>query len=379
MSDITELPNHVDRADRIDLRSDTVTKPCAAMREAMARAAVGDDVYGEDPTVNHLQEHVAELLGKEAALFVPSGCMANQIAINIHTRPGDEILVGNNAHNWLFESGAAPMLSGVQVTVLPGDGRFTGTAVRAAYKPDNHHMAPTTLIAVENTHNMGGGLVWDEVALRDVISTAGEFGLATHLDGARLWNAAIATGRSMVDLAAGFDTVSVCLSKGLGAPVGSLLCGTQELVHRAHRVRKIFGGAMRQAGILAAAGLYAIEHNHRRMAVDHENAARLAAGIEAISGLDVDKTAVHTNIVMVNIVDTGHHPAVTAPVLAELCKTRGLDIVPINLRRLRLVTHLDVDADQCDRAVEILAAAVIEVVHTAKWTERSRTQPGWNR
>lgn len=341
----------------IDLRSDTVTKPTQAMRRAMAEADVGDDVYGEDPTVNLLQERVAELLGKEAALFVPSGTMANQIGIKVHTQPGDEILVGQNAHNWLFEAGAAAVISSVQVTLLPGDGRFAADAIRAAYKANNYHLPPTTMVSVENTHNMGGGVVWDLDEVRKVVSVARELGLATHLDGARLWNAAAATGVPERELAAGFDTVSVCLSKGLGAPVGSLLCGSRGLMHRAHRVRKLLGGGMRQAGILAAAGLHAIEHHRARLAEDHENAAFLAAALGEIPGLTVDRSSVHTNIVMVDI-DTDRLGS--AALLAQHAKERGLLFNPFSAKRIRLVTHLDVDREACGRAVDILAALAHE-------------------
>src|SRR6266567_4620988 len=260
----------------IDLRSDTVTKPTPGMREAMARAEVGDDVYGEDPTVNRLQERVAELLGVEAALYVPSGSMANQIALAVNTRHGDDVIIGEGGHNWLYESGAGAALSGCQFTFAGSGGLFTGDDVRRAAKPDNHHHAPTRLVCIENTHNRAGGRIWPEADVRGVLDAARALGLRAHLDGARLWNVAVATGRRERDLAAGFDTISVCLSKGLGAPVGSLICGSKDDMWRAHRFRKMFGGAMRQAGILAAAGLYALEHQRARLADDHANARRLA-------------------------------------------------------------------------------------------------------
>jgi threonine aldolase len=344
----------------IDLRSDTVTRPTPAMRRAMAEAEVGDDVYGEDPTVNALQERVAALLGTEAALFVPSGSMANQIAIKVHTQPGDGVLVGGSAHNWMFEAGAAGAISSVQVEVLAGDGRFDAAAVRAAYKPDNHMNAPTRMVSVENTHNMGGGLVWDQDAVRSVVACARELGLATHLDGARLWNAAVATGLPESTLAQGFDTVSVCLSKGLGAPVGSLICGSRALVHKAHRFRKMLGGGMRQAGILAAGGLHAVEHHRARLAEDHANAAFLAAELSRVPGLAIDRGSVHTNIVMVDLVtaDGGDAPAGgnDARALAGRAAEHGLLFHGLSARRMRLVTHLDVDRAACTRAVEILAA-----------------------
>src|SRR4051812_26646987 len=272
----------------VDLRSDTVTKPSPAMREAMAKAAVGDDVYGEDPTVNALQERVAALLGKEAALYVPSGTMANQIALSIHTRPGDEVLVSQGAHCMVFESGAAGALSGVQFNVI-GDkrGRFSAADVDANVSPDNHHFAPTTLVAVENTHNRGGGAICDQRELLAIAAVAKKRGLAYHLDGARIWNAHVATGMALAELAAPFDTVSVCLSKGLGAPVGSLRGGPKPLVHRAPRRRKMLGGGMRQAGIIAAAGLYALEHHLARLADDHANARRFAEPLARLPGIDL--------------------------------------------------------------------------------------------
>jgi threonine aldolase len=330
----------------IDLRSDTVTRPGAAMRRAMAEAAVGDDVYGEDPTVNRLEEVVADLLGTEKALFVPSGCMANQIAIQAHTRPGDDVLVGRGAHSFLYESGAASAYGGVQLTVLDGDGRFTAEQVEAAWKPDNHHMPPTRLVMVENTHNMGGGLLWAREALSAVQATGRRLGLALHLDGARLWNAAVVSGQSERELAAGFDSAAVCLSKGLGAPVGSLVAGSKDFVHRCHRLRKMMGGAMRQAGILAAAGLYALEHHRARLAEDHANAAFLAAELAGVPGLSV--AAGDSNIVMVDVAD--------ATGMMNRARAAGLLFGAISPRRFRLVTHLDVDRAACARAVEILAS-----------------------
>ncbi|HWM87075.1 MAG TPA: low-specificity L-threonine aldolase [Kofleriaceae bacterium] len=338
----------------IDLRSDTVTRPTAAMRRAMAEAEVGDDVYGEDPTVNRLEQRVAELLGTEAALFVPSGSMANQIAIQIHTRPGDEVLIGRGSHSFLYESGAASAYGGVQLTVLDGDGRFTAAGVRAAHKPDNHHHPPTRLVMIENTHNMGGGLLWDREEVGQVQAAARELGLALHLDGARLWNAAAAAGRSERELAAGFDSVSVCLSKGLGAPVGSLVAGSRERIQRAHRVRKMMGGGMRQAGILAAAGLYALDQHRARLVEDHENAAFLAGRIADLRGLAVDAGRVDTNIVMVDM-EPGLGPAAE---LTQRARARGLFFGAVAPQRIRLVTHLDVDRAACEAAVDILRGLV---------------------
>lgn len=323
------------------------------MREAMARAEVGDDVYGEDPSINELEAMTAEIVGMEAAIFVPSGTMANQIAIKVHTQPGDEILVGQNAHNWLFESGGAGAIAGVQVTLLPGDGRFSGDDVRAAYKGGDHNRPPTTMVSVENTHNMAGGVCWDADQVRGVLDTARALGLACHLDGARLWNAAVFAGRPERELCAGFDTVSVCLSKGLGAPVGSLLCGSRALVHRAHRMRKMLGGGMRQAGILAAAGSFALRENRARLAEDHANAAALARTLAAEPWFAVDLAAVHTNIVMVDIAEPARD-RLSAPALVRRAAERGVLASAFSDTRLRLVTHLDVDAAACERAARVL-------------------------
>lgn len=341
-------------SDIIDLRSDTVTRPGAEMRRAMAEAEVGDDVFGEDPTVNALQARVAEILGKEAGLFVPSGSMANQIAIAVHTHHGDEILVGRDAHSWLFESGATAALAGVQPCIVGTDGRFTADEVRAAFKPDNHHHAPTSLVMLENTHNMGGGLVWEQAEVRAVLGATRDLGLATHLDGARLWNVVAKTGTSAKELADGFDTVSVCLSKGLGAPIGSVLVGSRGQIHRAHRIRKMMGGGMRQAGILAAAGLYALDHNRDRLVEDHENATYLAGAIDGIAGFRVDLAGVHTNIVMVEV--AAEHG--DASRIEERARQRGLLFVSLGSRRFRLVTHMDVDRGACERAVAILTESI---------------------
>ncbi len=330
----------------IDLRSDTVTRPTPGMREAMARAEVGDDVFGEDPTVNRLQARVAELLGMHSALYVPSGTMANQICLKILTEPGDDVIVGEGAHNWLYETGAGGALAGVQFTLVGKGGLYSGDDVRAAYKPDTHVSPPTSLVCIENTHNRGGGKVWPAPAAAGVQAAARDLGLRLHLDGARLWNAAAASGRAEKDLAAGFDTVSVCLSKGLGAPVGSLVaCSTEKLHWKAHRVRKMYGGGMRQAGILAAGGLYALEHHRARLHEDHANARRLA------ELLDVDPATVETNIVMVDLATDA------APVVAR-AKDEGVLTYAIAPRRIRLVTHLDVDRQACERAAEVLRRAM---------------------
>lgn len=327
------------------------------MRRAMAEADVGDDVYGEDPSINALQERVASLVGTESALFVPSGTMANQIAIKVHTQPGDDILVGHDAHNWLFETGGAAAISGVQVTVLPGDGQFSPDDVRAARKPDDHHSPPTRLVSVENTHNMAGGVVWSQDALDRIVETSKELDLALHLDGARLCNAAVALNSPEHRITRGFDTISVCLSKGLGAPVGSLLCGSCSLIRRAHRVRKMLGGGMRQAGILAAAGLYALEHNRPRLSDDHEHARFLAQAASQVDGLTVDVDRVHTNIVMIDV-DNREYPTLSAAAIADVAANAGVLFHAMSDTRIRLVTHLDVDRAACERAADEIARSV---------------------
>ncbi len=336
----------------IDLRSDTVTQPTAAMRAAMAAAEVGDDVYGEDPTVRRLEETVAELLGTEAALFVPSGTMANQISLRALTRPGEEVMIGKDAHCWLHESGALAALAGVQTQQLPGDGRFDAQAVRDGYKPSISYLAPTTVVAVENTCNMGGGAVWPRAQIDEVLAATRTLGMSAHLDGARLWNAAVATGLSERALAAGFDTVSVCLSKGLGAPAGSMVAGARDVVTRCHRFRKMYGGGMRQSGILAAAGLHALAHHRARLPEDHANARLLAELIAGEPGLEVDPERIETNIVMIEVA-----PPRSAQALVAACGERGVRISAITPRRLRLVAHLDVDRAACEKAADVLRKA----------------------
>jgi len=325
----------------IDLRSDTVTRPSAAMRAAMAAAEVGDDVYGEDPTVNALQTVAARRVGKEAALFVPSGTMANQAAIRALTRHGDLVLASEGAHILRYESGAAAALSGVQVATIGRAGLFDADDVRAAITPADHHNPPTTLLAVENTQNASGGRVFPLSTLTEVAHVAREHGLRLHLDGARVFNAEVATGVAAATWAAPFDTVAFCLSKGLGAPIGSLVCGTAETVDRLHRIRKMLGGGMRQAGIVAAAGLYALEHNVPRLAQDHAHAQRLACGLQEL-GLVVDPFP-ETNIVVF-----------AAPGRARLgsaLRASGVLVNQLAAGRFRAVTHLDVATDDIEDAL----------------------------
>ncbi len=340
----------------IDLRSDTVTKPGPAMREAMARAEVGDDVYGEDPTVHALEERVAALLGKEAALFVTSGSMGNQLAIAVQTRPGDEVIVGEGAHPVFYEAGASPVLSGVQFAVAGHGGLFTAEEMLEAVKPRAYYTPRTSLVGVENTHNRAGGRVFPQRDAVAIAERAHELGLHVHLDGARLWNAAAATGLAERELAAPFDTVSVCFSKGLGAPVGSAFVSTRENVELARRFRKMWGGGMRQAGILAAGALFALEHHRARLGTDHEHARLFAESLAGKVGLRATPSAVETNIVNV---DT----SVPADVVSKAARQLGLLISASGPNRLRAVTHLDVTRDDVVSAAHILARAASEAVH----------------
>jgi threonine aldolase len=333
-----------------DLRSDTVTRPSPGMRAAMAAAEVGDDVLGDDPTVIRLQERSAELLGQEAALFVPSGTMANQTALKVHCEPGDDVLACDGAHLMWYEAGAAGAIAGVQIRSIGRAGRFSAEDVSTAYQAGGPTQPPTRLMCVENTHNRAGGVVWPLANLTDVVATARRLGMRLHLDGARLLNAAAALGEAPRALAGGFDTVSMCFSKGLGAPVGSVLAGSRVAIARALRFRRMLGGGMRQAGVLAAAALWALDHNVERLAEDHANARWLAERLAVVPGLIVDQ-APPSNIVMVDL-----GPALpAAKELSARLATRGVLCLPFGERRLRLVTHLDVDRATCARAADELA------------------------
>jgi threonine aldolase len=323
------------------------------MRAAVAAAEVGDDVLGDDPTVIRLQERAAELLGQETALFVPSGTMANQTALKVHCEPGDDVLACDGAHLMWYESGAAGAIAGVQIRSIGRAGRFSAEDVAAAYQAGSPTLPSTRLVCVENTHNRAGGVVWPRREIDDVVETARRLGMRLHLDGARLLNAAVAVGEPAAALARGFDTVSMCFSKGLGAPVGSVLAGSRPLIARALRFRRMLGGAMRQAGVLAAAALWALDHNVARLAEDHANARWLAERLAAAPGLVVD-AAPPSNIVMV---DLGPTLPAAREIVARLA-ARGVLCLPFGERRLRLVTHLDVDRAACARAAEELAAAV---------------------
>lgn len=332
---------------RIDLRSDTVTVPTPAMRAAMLAAEVGDDVYGEDPTVIALQDRVAADLGFEAALFVPSGTQANLIALLCHCTRGDEYIVGMDAHTYRYEGGGAAVLGSIQPQPLSqqADGTMPIDAIEAAIKPDDPHYARTRLLALENTWH---GRVLPAGYLSEARALCDRRGLALHLDGARLFNAAVATGVPARDIAGHFDSVSVCLSKGLGAPVGSVLAGTRALVDQGRRWRKMLGGGWRQAGGLAAAGLHALDHHVARLAVDHDNAARLAGGLQQVAGITVDGP--HTNMVFV------HCPPARRVALTAHLRDAGIVVAGGYGGTLRLVTHLDVDHDDIDRVVDAFAA-----------------------
>lgn len=341
--------------DVIDLRSDTVTLPSPGMREAMARARVGDDQFGEDPTVNELQDRVARLLGKEAALWLPTGTMANQVALRALTRPGDDVIVSQESHAVWHETGASAANAGVQFTAIGTGGLFSPDEFRAALKPAGHIIyPPTTLVEIENTHNRGGGVVFPQEDASLVCEAARSAGVASYLDGARLWNAAVASGRSPAECAGPFDLVSVALSKGLGAPGGSVLAGSRDVIGSCVRYRRMLGGAMRQAGHFAAAGLYALDHNLTRLAEDHANARLIADSLAATGSTTIDLERVQTNILVFGLAEG----APDAATVVARAKDLGVLLFAFGPRTVRLVTHLDVSRDQCQRAAEILVGIV---------------------
>ncbi len=340
---------------RIDLYSDTQTRPSRPMREAMANAEVGDEQRNEDPTVRELCAMVAELLGKDAALFLPSGTMCNEIAYRTHTQPGDEIILHETSHSLHFEGGAPAALSGVMLRTLPGErGMFTAEQVRGAIRGDGPHFQRSRLVSVENTTNLGGGAVWSVDELDDISKVAHEHGLSTHMDGARLMNAVIASGVPASAFARGYDSAWIDMSKGLGAPVGGVLAGSHEFIAEALRHKHQFGGAMRQAGIIAAAGVYALKHNVERLADDHDNAKRFARLISRIDGIGIDPDAIETNIVYFDVTGTG----LTAPQVSERLLEHGVRIGSMDERLMRAVTHLDVDMAGVEEAAEALRAVV---------------------
>jgi threonine aldolase len=332
----------------VDLRSDTVTRPTAGMRAAIAAAEVGDDVLGDDPTVLALQERAAGLLGMPAALYVPSGTMANQLAIRSVCEPGDELICDDTTHSYNYETGATAALSGVSIRPLLGQrGVFTAAQLEAAIRPDNAHFPRSRMVIIENTNNRGGGRCWPMGDVAAVCDAAKSANLHRHLDGARLMNACVAGGRKPTDFTRHFDSVSMCFSKGLGAPVGSILAGTRDFIARAHRFRKMFGGGLRQAGLLAAAAIYALDHHVERLAEDHANARRLANGLADIPGLVLDPATVETNIVLF---DVEPRLGTAADFVARLAG-RGVLMLAAGPQRVRAVTHLDVQAEAIDRAV----------------------------
>ena len=340
---------------RIDLRSDTVTLPTSEMRRAMAEAEVGDDVYGEDPTIGRLEEMAAARLGKEAGLFLPSGTMANQVAVMTHCARGDEVLVEAEAHVYFYEPAAIAVLSGAQPRPIPGhEGVLEVAAIAAALRPPNIHFPRTALLCLENTHNRSGGRVFPLEKLRAACDFAHGHDIAVHLDGARIFNAATATGTPAQEIAAGADSVMFCLSKGLACPVGSVLCGTRSFIERARRNRKILGGGMRQAGILAAAGIVALETMVDRLAEDHANARRLAAGLAAVAGLEVDPAAVETNMVVARV----SAPGLTAAGAAQRITAAGVLVNATGPQTMRFVTHKDVSAPDIDEALGRIARAL---------------------
>lgn len=341
--------NHPTSNTVIDLRSDTLTLPTPAMRQAMATAEVGDDVFGEDPTIRRLEQTVAQYLGKEAGLFMPSGTMANQVALRTHTEPGDEVFLEASSHVYFYEVGAPAALSGLMCRCLTGQrGMFTAQQLAEALHPANIHFPRSRLVSVENTSNRGGGSIWPFEQLKAVADLTHEQGLKLHMDGARLWNASVAAGIPEKQYASLCDSVSVCFSKGLGAPVGSMLVGTVEFIERARRFRKMFGGGMRQAGILAAAALHAFQHHRERLAEDHAHAQLLAQCLSQLPGVRLNLKEVETNIL---IFDTPTHPAGD---LVHCLEKAGVRMMAIGPNRIRAVTNLNVTRTDIATACQIL-------------------------
>lgn len=344
----------------IDLRSDTITLPSPGMRQAMAQAPVGDDQFGEDPSVNLLQERMAALTGKEAALWLPTGTMSNQVALRTLTRPGDDVIVSRECHAVWHETGGSAANAGVQFTEIGANGVFTTDQCIAAIKPPGHIIyPPTTLVQIENTHNRAGGLIVPQEEIVAICAAAADRAIATYLDGARLWNASVASGRSLAELAAPFDLASVALSKGLGAPGGSVLAGSKEMIGRCVRHRRMLGGAMRQVGIFAAAAMYAIDHHIEQLAVDHANARRIADRLSTSDRIAIDMSTVQTNILVFDLADG----APDAQTLVARARERGVLIFAFGPRTVRAVTHRDVTTQECERGAEIL----LEIVESREW------------
>ncbi len=342
----------------IDLRSDTVTKPTDAMREAMARAEVGDDVYGEDPTARRLQERAAEMLGKDAALFVPSGTMGNQIAVRLHTQPGQEVIIEERSHMFNLEMAGMTVISGALAhPVRCPDGMMDWDSIEAAIRPRSPYFAQTGLVVVENTQNHAGGTVMSCERMEEIAERAHATGLPVHLDGARIFNAAIKLKRDVAEIASLFDSVMFCLSKGLGAPVGSMIVGSREFIDRAVPVRRMLGGGMRQVGVLAAAGLVALENMTTRLEEDHANAQLLAKGLAEMPRVKIDPERVQTNILVFGIADTGQ----TTAEFSMKLKQRGVLANGINAREMRMVTHKDVSRSDCETALGAIREALPEI------------------
>jgi len=337
----------------VDLRSDTVTCPSDGMRRAMAEAVVGDDVFGEDPTTKKLEEIVADLLGKESALFIPSGMMGNQLGIYTQTRPGDEVIVEHKSHIFNYESGAASSLCGVTLHVIDGkDGRFSEEQFLSSLRHGHYWESKSVLLCLENTLNLAGGRLYPITELTALANCAHEHGLSCHLDGARLWNASIATNLPLKQYATPFDTVTVCLSKGLGAPVGSVFAGTHQSIQRAHRRRKELGAGMRQSGVLAAAGIYAIEHHLPDLQQDHLHAQRLAMGLQSLSGLHVPIP--ETNIVMIHVINE----AITSDDLVNQIHVLNTAMISVNSKTIRAIVHRDISSNDIDEAIAAVKEAV---------------------
>lgn len=337
----------------IDLRSDTITQPTPAMRQAIVQAEVGDDVFGDDPTVNALESYVAALLGKEAAVYMPSGTMTNQVALRVHTEPGDEIILESEAHIYYYEGGAPAALSGVMCRLVKGDrGIFTAADLEQVLRPADPHFPCTKLVCLENTHNRGGGRIYPLSEIAAIAQVCQTHQLKLHLDGARLWNACAATGIAPADYAQPFETISVCFSKGLGAPVGSALVGSHQSIQRARRFRKLFGGSMRQAGLMAAGALYALKHQFDRLKDDHAHAKLLAEGLEAIEGIQINPDDVQTNIVLFHTQD------MTAEELAQRLHTLGVAVLATGSHTIRAVTNLMVTQEQIQQVPDLVKTAL---------------------
>ncbi len=340
----------------IDLRSDTVTKPTPAMRRAMADAEVGDDVYGEDPTVNCLQERAAEIFGKEAALFVPTGSMGNQLCVKLHTKPGTEVVLEERSHIYNYEMGGAGVFSGVTIRSVRGEnGMLTKELVAGAiHHQAPYYVTPTSLVALENTHNMAGGSVLPLQVAAEICDYVHSLGLPVHLDGARIFNAAVALNTTVADIARPFDSVMFCLSKGLGAPVGSMIVGRRDFIDEARSWRKRLGGGMRQVGVLAAAGMLALEESPNVLPDDHANAKRLAAGVAELRGIRIDPEAVQTNIVIFDVAETGK----TTAEVSQGLKAHGVLANGINAREMRMVTHYDVSRADIETTLNVMQLVV---------------------